>query len=490
MSLHALAGIELASQPSKDVTFPTAVKTRTVGPTIEELDAIYLPEYPTSKTPSRLDSGLVTPDLEASLPPTPHQHLTSTAVVPTIWFPYMNRWRVLAACMVYLANGINDSSTGALIPYLESWYIIGYAVVSLIFVTNAVGFILAAFFADAICDRLGRAKSLMLSECIIAVGYVIIATTPPFGAVIAAYLVLGFGSALNLAYNNVYCAGLAQPTIILGLAHGSYGIGGILGPVMATALVSSGVIWSRFFFITIGLRALCLVLVGWSFWSYEEEEMTHFSQNLERLASQQRAEEGQPSKIQMLGQALANRTVLIGALFIFAYQGAEVADSGWFISFLINYRDGDPAHVGYVTSGFWAGITVGRFVLTHVAHRVGEKTFVFGLGIASIVFQTIAWLVPSIIGDAVAISILGLVLGPIYPCAQTVFSRLLPRKLQVVGVSFISSAGSSGGAVVPLMTGLIAQAVGTYALHPICIAFFAAMLVGWALLPKVDKRRE
>lgn len=87
--------------------------------------------------------------------------------------------------------------------------------------------------------------------------------------------------------------------------------------------------------------------------------------------------------------ALKNCTTLIGALFIFAYQGAEVSDSGWFISYLINYRSGDPKKVCYVIAGFWGGITVGRFVLTHAARRVGERNFVFGLGGTVVVLQLI-----------------------------------------------------------------------------------------------------
>lgn len=394
------------------------------GPSNAELDAIQLPDYglldnrPTDYSAAINPAGLQTPreakttapttqvpqtpnQLEASLPSTPRQHLGSASVVPSLAYPYMNRWRVLTACLEYFGNGINDSAPGALIPYFESWFGIGYAVVSLIFVSTAIGFILAAFFADAICVRFGRARSLMLSEATLVAAYVMLATTPPFGVVIAAYLIIGFGSALNLAYNNVFCAGLAQPTIILGAAHGSYGIGGILGPIMATALVSSGVVWSRFFLIPIGVRLCCLALAGWSFWTYESESTTTFASSLERLASKQQAEElGQPSKLQLLRQCLSNRTVLIGALFIFAYQGAEVSDSGWFISYLISYRGGDPSKVGYVTSGFWAGITVGRFVLTHLAHRVGEKPFVFALGILSLLFQILSWVIPSIIGDA------------------------------------------------------------------------------------------
>ena len=81
---------------------------------------------------------------------------------------------------------------------------------------------------------------------------------------------------------------------------------------------------------------------------------------LERTASRRAAAQGE-TKRQLLWQSAKNRTTLLGALFIFFYQGAEVAISGWVISYLIQYRDGDPSQVGNVTSGFWGGITGERF---------------------------------------------------------------------------------------------------------------------------------
>jgi fucose permease len=60
----------------------------------------------------------------------------------------------------------------------------------------------------------------------------------------------------------------------------------------------------------------------------------------------------------------------------------------------------------------------------------------------------------------------------------------------VIAISFVSSAGSSGGAVVPFLTGLISQASGTWVLHPICIGFFVVMLGCWAALPRLRKRTE
>jgi fucose permease len=112
------------------------------------------------------------------------------------------------------------------------------------------------------------------------------------------------------------------------------------------------------------------------------------------------------------------------------------------------------------------------------------------MGAGAIAFQLLLWFVPNIIGDAVAVSILGLLLGPVYPCATTVLTKLLPRNVQTTAMGFVTSAGSSGGAVAPFVTGLLAQAVGTYVLHPVCIVLFALMLGCWFALPKVPKRAE
>ncbi|KAF4549055.1 Bypass of stop codon-like protein 2 [Elsinoe fawcettii] len=414
------------------------------------------------------------------------QHVVG--IVPSFSYPAKNKWRVLAACLTYLGNGMNDAAPGALIPYMETDYHIGYAIVSLIFVANAVGFITTAFISDVVSSKLGRAKTLMLSEVIFALGYLIIVCTPPFPAVVVAFFLLGLGCAFNLALNNVFISNLANSTIMLGAAHGSYGVGGLIAPLICTMMVSNGIPWSRFYLITLGLRVVTFFFTGWANRGYEEEPTSRFTNSLERLATQQEMQNETKSKL--LKQALKNKTTLLGALFIFAYQGAEVSISGWVISYLITVRQGDPAQVGYVTSGFWGGITLGRFVLVYIAGRVGERLSVYVLIAGTIGLQLIVWFVPNIIGNAVAVALLGLLLGPIYPCCSTIFARLLPRKIQVSSISFIASAGSSGGAVAPFMTGLLAQAVGTFVLHPICIALFVVMLLCWRSLPKTERKVE
>ncbi|KAJ0153215.1 Bypass of stop codon protein 6 [Colletotrichum tanaceti] len=429
--------------------------------------------------PSHPPSPTSGSDVEMSRPPSP----AAFEVLQSISDPYMNRYRLAAACLMIFGNGLNDSAPGALIPYIEKHYDIGYAIVSLIFVGNALGFIFGAVFLESLRMRLGRARLLALAQAVITVGYAPILARGPFPLVVASFLLLGFGMSLNLAVSNVFCGSLRQATTALGFIHGAYGVGGTVGPLIATALVTAArVSWSTYYFIPMGLAAFNGAFATWSFWRYDAD--------LPAPSRPDAAVDSSTTHLLSMFHALKARVVLLGALFIFAYQGAEVSISGWVISFLIVVRGGDPDSVGYVTAGFWGGITIGRLFLSHPAHRVGEKLFVALATIGAAVFQLLVWWVPNVVGPAVSVAIVGLLLGPIYPCAAAVFMRAMTGHERSSGMGVISAFGSSGGAVAPFTTGILAQAAGTWVLHPIAIGLFAVMMASWYVVPHGRKRSE
>ncbi|KAF1814143.1 MFS general substrate transporter [Eremomyces bilateralis CBS 781.70] len=480
---------------------PIALTKRDATPSQFELEFIpnrnppSIPHTPYGPPPERenaLLSGQISPttpnDLERNRDSPPNSIQPDAASLVQTWrTPSVNKWRILACCLEYMGNGMNDSAPGALIPYLEKFYSIGYAIVSLVFVANAVGFIAAAFFTNTTLLRLGRSKTLMLSEIFLLTGCVALACSPPFPVVVIAFFLFGYGMATNLALNNVFCANLADSSVILGLAHGSYGVGGIVAPIIATTMVSNGMVWSRFYIITIAVRVIALIATGLAFRGYEADSPSQPQAALQTMASQQG---GTTTPKSTILEAIKQRTTIMGALFLFAYQGAEVAISGWVISFLLDYRDGTPSSVGYVTAGFWGGITVGRFFVTPLLKRLGESKSVYLLGILSIVFQVLTWQIPSLISSAVSVSILGVLLGPIYPCATTIFARMLDHRLQTAALGFISSAGSSGGAIGPFLIGGLAGWKGVWVMHPVCIGLFGLMLGSFYGLPRTRKRTE
>jgi hypothetical protein len=85
---------------------------------------------------------------------------------------------------------------------------------------------------------------------------------------------------------------------------------------MATAMVSRGVRWSYFYLITLALAVVAAVAMGWSFRGYEQDSAIQLLTSLERTASRQAISSGEPTKFQVMKQALRMKTTYLAALFI------------------------------------------------------------------------------------------------------------------------------------------------------------------------------
>lgn len=56
--------------------------------------------------------------------------------------PPMNRWRLVCLCFWLLLSGASDATPGALLPEMEKYYGLSYSKASLIWLGNAIGFII------------------------------------------------------------------------------------------------------------------------------------------------------------------------------------------------------------------------------------------------------------------------------------------------------------------------------------------------------------
>jgi fucose permease len=195
-AFHGLFDVE--SAPKITNPEPSYQQSRSKGKTLNDigvLPPIELDDFNTQKntgdaiptSPHVQKAGPHTPktpyELEMSCPPTPTRD-DAVSVTQTWNNPPMNKWRILCCCVIYFANGINDSVVGALIPYMEVYYNNSHSIMSLVFVGNAAGFIAAAFFTTAILGKIGRAKTLVVAQLIIVSAYVILVCSPPYPLVI------------------------------------------------------------------------------------------------------------------------------------------------------------------------------------------------------------------------------------------------------------------------------------------------------------------
>lgn len=169
-------------------------------------------------------------------------------------------------------------------------------------------------------------------------------------------------------------------------------------------------------------------------------------------------------------------------------MGVEVGLGGWIVTFMLRVRHGSAFASGMVATGFWLGLTVGRIVLGFVTPRIGEKLAIMIYLPASMALQLLFWLVPNFTLSAVFASLEGFFLGPLFPAAVVVMTKLLPKHLHVTAIGFVVAFGGCGAAVFPFIVGAVAQATSVSSLQPLILSMLGLILAVWLALPRLVKR--
>lgn len=157
---------------------------------------------------------------------------------------------------------------------------------------------------------------------------------------------------------------------------------------------------------------------------------------------------------------------------------------------MLRIRHAQPFPSGMTATGFWLGITVGRVTLGFITPRIGEGLAVSIYLIIAMSLELIFWLVPQFIVSAVAISLIGFFIGPMFPAGIVAATKLLPRELHVAAIGFAAAVGGGGAALLPFAVGAVAQARGVQTLQPIVLALLAVLLAIWLSLPRIPKHEH
>ena len=437
---------------------------------------------------------LQTPTLEISRPVTSHVVETKQR-----WNrPRINTYRLAATYFAFIVFGMNDGSYGALVPYvchqlsseplhislntdirflkIEADYGLSYTVTSLVFLSPFAGYTFSAFFSDRLHRLGGRRGIAVLAPASKLVAYVVIATHPPYPAVVTILAVAGLGNGLVDAAWNAWIGTLDHTNQLLGLLHGCYGLGATISPLIATSMITKGHLgWWTFYYIMIGMVTLEICAGTWAFW--KETGLKYRDDN-------SNADSDEKGKTRL---ALKQKVTWICAIFLLVYVGTEVSLGGWIVTFMIRVRHGQPFASGMTATGFWLGFTVGRVTLGFITPMIGERLAVAIYIICSLGLELLFWLVPQFIVSAVAISLVGFFIGPLFPSALIMAMKLLPQDLHVAAIGFAAAFGGGGAAVLPFAVGAIANARGVQTLQPIVLALLAILLGIWLSLPRIPK---
>ncbi|SOV01787.1 uncharacterized protein UDID_08088 [Ustilago sp. UG-2017a] len=161
--------------------------------------------------------------------------------------------------------------------------------------------------------------------------------------------------------------------------------------------------------------------------------------------------------------------------------GTEVTVGGWSSTFLIEARQ-QGASANALVSGFWAGIAFGRILLIPVTAWLGDEIAIIIYLLFAVGLQLLVWFVPNMIANAVALALLGVFLGPAFPCMiRVTIKTIRPRAHLTAAISFISTFSAAGMALLPLIVGLASQKAsqGIKILPPMLVGLLSLQVFLW-----------
>ncbi len=371
------------------------------------------------------------------------------------------------AFLGFVLSGMNDGVGGVLLPSLSAFYGVGDAILGLLFFVTSFGYFLSALSSGLLIQRFGLRWVLLLGTAAFLLGVLPFGLRLPFVLLFPARLVLGLSIGLLETGLNIYVTTLPRSTLLLNYLHAFYGVGALIGPIAGTIILALQWGWNSVYLLLGGVNLL--LLLGFVTFSHPARPNA--------LAQEER----QATTENVLSATLKLPAVWLATLFLFVYVGIEVSLGNWAYSFLLGSRHEGAVLAGWIVSGYWLGLTLGRFLLQNLAERVGlgTKGLVYICMIAVGIGLLLIWFIPGEIITVLALCLIGFSLGPLYPLTVAITPKLVPAALGPSAIGVLVSVSILGIAVFPWIAGVLAQFVGIWTLLPYTFGLTLLMIALW-----------
>lgn len=388
--------------------------------------------------------------------------------------------------------GLLTSLNDILVPHLKSIFDLNYAEVMLVQFCFFSAYFVFALPSGKLIETFGYKRAMVAGLFTMGVGaflFIPAASVPTFALFLSALIVLAAGMTILQVSANPYVAVLGPEKTAssrLNLAQAFNSLGTTIGPALGGLLILSAAPkttdeiramsdTARAAFRVheassvkvpyLGL-ALCLFLLGLIIWKFKLPAFTVAGGKTDADTSGLKKSVWQ------------HRRLILGAIGIFVYVGAEVSIGSFLVNYLSRPEIGGmsvKAAAGYV-SLYWGGAMLGRFIGSGVLQKVRTGTV---LGCAALAAFVLVLTTMSSFGSLAVWSIVavGFFNSVMFPSIFT---------LGIEGLGALTGKGSGvlvaaivGGALIPELQGIVADRIGihhAFFLPAICylyIAYFA-----------------
>lgn len=386
--------------------------------------------------------------------------------------------------------GFLTSLNDILIPHLKSIFDLNYFEVMFVQFCFFLAYAVFSIPAGIIIERVGYKKSMVAGLLIMGLGsllFVPAAMVPSFPLFLLALTVLATGITGLQVSANPYVAVLGSAKTAssrLTLTQAFNSLGTVLGPRLGAALILGGVATytaeqlgtmspqalhayrvqeASTVKLPYALIAVALIVLG--------IVIARF-----KLPQIPQAEGGHATPTGAHDSIWHHRNLVMGAIAIFTYVGAEVAIGSFLVNYLHEPYIGNLTLVqagAYLAFGYWFGAMVGRFAGSWVLRQVPPRAVLalHALVAATLVCTSMATTGAFAMWSMILVGLFNSIMFP------TIFT------LGIEGLGPLTGEGSGllntaivGGAVIPLAQGLIADRVGihhAFILPVLCYLYIA-----------------
>ena len=226
------------------------------------------------------------------------------------------RFIVPLAFLAFVSLGLPDGVLGVAWPSVRRSFDRPIDQLGLVLLAMMAGYLASSFSAGAILARWGVGRLLVTSSLLVAASAAVWATTRWWLLIVAGAFVSGLGAGAIDAAINAFAAARFTPRVMTWL-HACWGLGAMIGPLVMTAVITSGHGWRRGYLLLatslLGMAACFHLTLG--LWQLPAT-MTVGSTEAGSVAGRRR-------------DALREPRVRGNALLFFLYTGAEASAGQW-----------------------------------------------------------------------------------------------------------------------------------------------------------------
>jgi fucose permease len=355
------------------------------------------------------------------------------------WRSGEHGWLFFVLFANFVVFGAGAVVIGATVPKIIREFAWNYLAMGAVLAAGSVGYFGSTFLCGVLVRRWGAKKVILRTLVLQAVGLALFGMRPDLGTNLLAVVLIGLGEGGTEVGTN-YCVVRMEPpgqSRLMNLMHAAFPAGAIAAALGMGLLLDRGVSWQVMFR---GLAALCLLVAGaLAFFPF----------------TAMRARSGGGGSRPALGRLVRQPLLALFALIIFLYVGAEIGVSNWIAEYYVQILAAPAAVGASMVSVFWAGLFLGRLLLSAGYRSRRQAPLLFALTCLATISLTLALLMESPWLAGLFFWVTGIGFSAIYPVVVVLVGERFAEE-QSLAIGVVSTAGGAGSFLFPFAMSAIA----------------------------------